>query len=166
MTGPDVTGMDEYAEKAARDAITESEARAMALQGIVELSRGVDIAVSEIRKGLFMQAAETLLLAKAGCVVTEAAIQKIRTAEARAEERERIAAAPAEVGRMDAYYYTFTRTGVPIIDAILSAVAQAGKSYHHTESWTDDEYAQPSHAARIQAAADHAARIARGEATS
>jgi hypothetical protein len=97
VSGPDVTGVEEYAEKAAREAITESEARAIALQGIVELSRGVDIAVSEIRKGLFTQAAETLLLAKAGCVVAEAAIQKIRTDEARAvgaaEERERIAAA-------------------------------------------------------------------------
>jgi hypothetical protein len=36
---------------------------------------------------------------------------------------------------MDAYYYGFERTGVGFIDAILSAVAIAGKGAHHTESW-------------------------------
>jgi hypothetical protein len=40
--------------------------------------------------------------------------------------------------RMDAYYYGFEATGVEAIDRILSAVASAGKSYHHTESWCDD----------------------------
>lgn len=40
--------------------------------------------------------------------------------------------------RMDAYYYGFTPTGVPEIDKILSAVACAGKSYHHTEEWNDN----------------------------
>lgn len=39
---------------------------------------------------------------------------------------------------MDAYYYGFERTGVGCIDAILSAVAIAGKGGHHTESWSDD----------------------------
>ncbi|WP_176491732.1 hypothetical protein [Curtobacterium sp. 'Ferrero'] len=39
--------------------------------------------------------------------------------------------------RMDAYYYGFERTGVGFIDAILSAVAIAGKGAHHTESWGD-----------------------------
>lgn len=37
--------------------------------------------------------------------------------------------------RMDAYYYGFERTGVGFIDAVLSAVAIAGKGSHHTESW-------------------------------
>ena len=37
--------------------------------------------------------------------------------------------------RMDAYYYGFDRTGVPEIDAILSAVAYAGKGWHSTEDW-------------------------------
>jgi len=82
--------------------ITDAEARAMALQGIVEIARGVDIAISEIRSGKFMDAQGSLLLAKAGAVVAEAAVQKIRTPaaliaeavdQARAEERERIAAA-------------------------------------------------------------------------
>ena len=40
--------------------------------------------------------------------------------------------------RMNAYYYSFDPTGQPAIDAILSAVAHAGKGYHHTESWHDD----------------------------
>lgn len=39
--------------------------------------------------------------------------------------------------RMDAYYYGFDPTGVPEIDAILSAVAHAGNGYHHTEMWSD-----------------------------
>jgi hypothetical protein len=45
--------------------------------------------------------------------------------------------------RMDAYYYGFTPTGVREIDLILSAVACAGKSYHHTEDWNDDGSAPP-----------------------
>lgn len=64
--------------------------------------------------------------------------------------------------RMDAYYYSFERTGVGVIDAILSAVATAGKAYHNTsewaEGWSDEDSGDTSHAARIQAAADEAAR--------
>ena len=65
--------------------------------------------------------------------------------------------------RMDAYYYGFDPTGVPEIDAILSAVAHAGKGYHHTESWSDDpgEWGRygpgRSMAEVIQAAANEAA---------
>jgi hypothetical protein len=40
--------------------------------------------------------------------------------------------------RMDAYYYGFEPTGIGVIDAILSTVAQAGKGYHHTDSWSDE----------------------------
>lgn len=40
--------------------------------------------------------------------------------------------------RMSAYYYEFTPTGVREIDLILSAVASAGKAFHHTEDWHDD----------------------------
>jgi len=40
--------------------------------------------------------------------------------------------------RMHAYYYGFGPTGVPSIDKILSAVACAGKAFHHTEQWTDN----------------------------
>ena len=37
--------------------------------------------------------------------------------------------------RMNAYYYSFTPTGVALIDSILSAVAVAGKGSHHTDTW-------------------------------
>lgn len=40
--------------------------------------------------------------------------------------------------RMNAYYYGFEPTGVVEIDRILSAVACAGKAYHHTESWGEE----------------------------
>jgi hypothetical protein len=41
--------------------------------------------------------------------------------------------------RMDAYYYSFDRTGVPAVDLVLSAVACAGKhGSHHTDGWTDE----------------------------
>jgi hypothetical protein len=40
--------------------------------------------------------------------------------------------------RMDAYYYSFTATRVPAIDLILSAVACAGKAYHHTDMWREE----------------------------
>jgi hypothetical protein len=39
--------------------------------------------------------------------------------------------------RMDAYYYKFDETGNVAIDKILSAVACAGKCFHHTEEWGD-----------------------------
>lgn len=66
--------------------------------------------------------------------------------------------------RMDAYYYGFARTGCGAIDRILSAVAWAGKAYHHTEDWND--YAEPpdghegfTPADWIQSAADAAAAV-------
>ncbi len=40
--------------------------------------------------------------------------------------------------RMDAYYYSFESTGRPEIDRILSAVACAGKMFHHTDQWADE----------------------------
>lgn len=39
---------------------------------------------------------------------------------------------------MDAYYYVFEPTGVREVDELLSAVACAGKAYHHTEGWNDE----------------------------
>ena len=41
--------------------------------------------------------------------------------------------------RLDAYYYSFNETGSVPIDAILSAVAIAGKSCHNTDRWTEDD---------------------------
>lgn len=40
--------------------------------------------------------------------------------------------------RLSAYYYGFDSTGNRHIDAILSAVAWAGKGSHSTDSWTDE----------------------------
>jgi len=40
--------------------------------------------------------------------------------------------------RMQGYYIGFDRTGVGAVDAILSAVAWAGKGAHRTEDWTDE----------------------------
>jgi hypothetical protein len=58
--------------------------------------------------------------------------------------------------QMVACYYSFDRTGVSPVDAILSAVAVAGKAYHHTEWWNDEDY-PPSQRDRIQQAARDAA---------
>lgn len=72
--------------------------------------------------------------------------------------------------RMRAYYYGFEATGDREIDKILSAVARAGKAFHHTESWSDEtydpvtkEYTGPSHVDLIQHAADKAAEHHRAE---
>jgi len=65
--------------------------------------------------------------------------------------------------RMDAYYYGFEKTGVPEIDKILSAVACAGKAFHHTEDWDENiEFLYGPHKGRtvvewIQNAANEAA---------
>lgn len=40
--------------------------------------------------------------------------------------------------RMNAYYYSFEETKIQEIDKILSAVACAGKAYHHTEDWRNN----------------------------
>lgn len=59
--------------------------------------------------------------------------------------------------RMNAYYYSFAPTGVRAIDEILSAVAVAGKAYHHTEYWSDSEGDEKSYVELIQEAAVRAA---------
>lgn len=59
-----------------------------------------------------------------------------------AQIRARVEAATAPLpndARMSAYYYGFSRTGVGSVDAILSAVAVAGKAYHGTAYWGDEE---------------------------
>jgi len=75
--------------------------------------------------------------------------------------------------RMDAYYYGFTETGDRSLDRILSAVACAGKAYHHTDRWNDSGYTPEGHegdtpvdwiqnAAEV-AKADHLTEIAKKE---
>jgi len=46
---------------------------------------------------------------------------------------------------MRAYYYGFDPTGIPEIDRILSAVACAGKAFHHTDDWTTEASAYQGH---------------------
>lgn len=58
---------------------------------------------------------------------------------------------------MSAYWFAFDETGEDAIDAVLSSVAWAGKSYHSTEHWSDDREDAPSHTEQIQAAANAAA---------
>lgn len=76
---------------------------------------------------------------------------------------DRAEAALSTDARMDAYYYSFRNTGLAVIDSILSAVATAGKAYHHTEEWgeagTWDD--KPTHESRIQSAADESATLVR-----
>ena len=54
--------------------------------------------------------------------------------------KERLAAATEplpEEARMGAYYYGFERTDCGPVDAVLSAVAIAGKGSHNTDGWTN-----------------------------
>lgn len=77
------------------------------------------------------------------------------------EERERY---------MRAYYHQFTPTGCDAVDAILEAIAVAGKAYHSTSEWSEPtEYGKnegPCHWDAIQAAADKAASVMRSETAS
>lgn len=38
---------------------------------------------------------------------------------------------------LDSYYFSFDKTGIPVIDKILAAVAVAGKAFHSTDQWND-----------------------------
>ena len=79
-----------------------------------------------------------------------------------------------EGARFEAYYFGFEPTGIGPVDAILSAVAVAGKGSHHTESWGEsrDFYSNrlglvsgESAADLIQTNADHSAAIIRSLAS-
>jgi hypothetical protein len=60
--------------------------------------------------------------------------------------------------RMNAYYFSFEETGVRAVDEVLSAVATAGKCFHHTNQWSDSDKYQPvSCADEIQNAANRSA---------
>lgn len=65
-----------------------------------------------------------------------------------------------------AYYYSFEPTGNLDIDRVLSAVACAGSSFHHTEAWNENKSAYDGHKGNtpvewIQNAANEAAEINR-----
>lgn len=46
--------------------------------------------------------------------------------------------------RLDAYYYSFDATGEIAVDRVLSAVACAGKAFHNTAPWADEEIESPT----------------------
>ena len=90
--------------------------------------------------------------------IAEAEVERL-TAErdALAAQVARLAKPGDPDARMDAYYYGFTRTGVGLVDDILSAVAKAGKSYHGTDMWNEELSEGGTCESRIQDAADAAA---------
>lgn len=57
-------------------------------------------------------------------------------------------------------YWAFTPTGCAPVDAVLAAIAQARRCYRNTEYWEDrdEEQGGTTAVARIQTAADAAAR--------
>jgi hypothetical protein len=64
----------------------------------------------------------------------------------------------SEPRKLDAYYYGFDPTGNDAVDAILEAVARAGKRCHYTEDWSACESdGRASPAQFIQDAANRAA---------
>lgn len=75
---------------------------------------------------------------------------------------------PPEVGRLNAYYYSFDPTGKPWIDNILSKVAFAGKMFHSTEHWNEREGDELSNVDHIQEAArlaaEHVANVEKKDA--
>jgi hypothetical protein len=60
---------------------------------------------------------------------------------------------------LSAYYYSFEATGCDAVDAILEAVARAGKGYHHTDSWSEPDGDGVSYVDKIQNAAKDAAAL-------
>lgn len=64
----------------------------------------------------------------------------------------------AEARMARAYYYSFEPTGDDAIDAILEAVARAGKGCHHTDGWNTKDDAGQSYVEKIQNAANEAAK--------
>lgn len=83
---------------------------------------------------------------------------------ARADVRaipEALLAPNPEPPRLNSYYFSFDATGIGIIDRILQAVRDAGKAYHHTEGWMDDEGGKKTEADKIQDAANEAAATLR-----
>ena len=63
---------------------------------------------------------------------------------------------------VSAYYYSFDLTGCDPVDGILRQVAAAGKAYHNTDCWADEQpdYMEDkrSYVDRIQDAANEAAK--------
>lgn len=62
---------------------------------------------------------------------------------------------------LNAYYYHFKPTGNDAIDAILEAVAKAGKGCHHTADWGIQDDSGLSYIDKIQTAANEGANPTR-----
>src|SRR5690554_5277463 len=65
--------------------------------------------------------------------------------------------------RMSAYFFGFDSTTSDAVNDVLAAVAFAGKAFHSTEQWGDDDYMPFTMVDLIQAtaneAADHIAKV-------
>lgn len=59
---------------------------------------------------------------------------------------------------LNAYYYGFESTGCDLVDAVLEQVARAGKAFHSTEDWNEEDTDGRSPAAKMQAAANASAQ--------
>lgn len=59
---------------------------------------------------------------------------------------------------LNSYFFKFEPTNNEAINDILSAVARAGKAYHHTSQWADENDLGVSERDRIQLAAIVAAK--------
>lgn len=59
--------------------------------------------------------------------------------------------------RMSAYFFGFDSTTSDAINDVLAAVAFAGKAFHSTEQWGDDDYMPFTMVDLIQATANEAA---------
>lgn len=58
---------------------------------------------------------------------------------------------------LNAYYYSFDPTGCDEVDAILEAVARAGKAFHCTSDWQEADHTGEGVADRIQRVANELA---------
>lgn len=62
-----------------------------------------------------------------------------------------------EERNIDAYYYRFIATRCGEIDAVLEAVARAGRMFHHTSQWNESPFGGKTCVQEIQDAANKAA---------
>ncbi len=59
---------------------------------------------------------------------------------------------------LDAYYYGFDPTGCDLVDSVLEQVARAGKAFHSTDDWNEEDIDGLSPVDKMQAAANASAK--------
>ncbi|HBO4748900.1 TPA: hypothetical protein L4V19_002006 [Pseudomonas aeruginosa] len=59
---------------------------------------------------------------------------------------------------LDAYYYGFDPTGCDLVDSVLEQVARAGKAFHSTDYWNEEDLDGLSPVDKMQAAANASAK--------